>query len=69
MIKTFFVLWVFIGNPGNGTQSIATDHYVTLAECQAARAVILSHTRSNSAWSSDLVKSDKIVCLEATVIE
>ena len=64
MIKTFFVLWVWIGS-GN-SQTLAVDHYSTKAECEAAKSAITIHHADS--WYGSSLKQN-MVCLEATVKE
>lgn len=63
MTKTFFVLWIWIGS-GN-TQTMAMDHFATLAECEAAKVAIAKHYPG---YYGDKIK-DNMVCLEAKVTE
>lgn len=57
-MKTFFVLWIWIGAYGN-----ATDHYETLKECEAARyAIAKSYAEISKDMTDRLLLSSK--CLE-----
>jgi hypothetical protein len=59
---TFFVLWIFIG--GGNSQAIATDHYSTLAECEAAKTAIVQVYGDNSFKD---IADKQVMCLEAKV--
>lgn len=63
MFETFFVLWIWAGSAGGRSQTIATDHYATLAKCEAARSAILSHAQQRSPHLRD----EHVACLEVTV--
>lgn len=63
MIKTFFVLWIWIGS--GHSQTIAMDHFATKAECEAAKVAIVEHYQG---FYMDKIK-DNMVCLEAKVTE
>lgn len=68
MVKTFFVLWIFIGS--GRTQTLSVDHYATQAECEAARTAILIHNRTEAGPGYyRYIEPEKIVCLEAKVME
>lgn len=64
-MKTFFVLWIWAG-VGN-SQTMAIDHYATLAECEAAKEAIVNHYGKDS-WSGSKLY-DNAECLEAKVRE
>jgi hypothetical protein len=60
--SVFYVLWILI--EGGRSDAVATDHYATLKECEAARAAILE------VYSDDYferVSKRQIMCLEAKV--
>lgn len=60
---SFFVLWIFI-EAGSNAQAIATDHYDTLAECEAAKAAIIGLYEQNYFKPFN---SDRINCIKAEV--
>lgn len=59
-MKIFYVLVILTGS-GHG-ESFGVDHYSTLAECEAAKAVITEHVEDTSPFFDK-----KIFCLEAKV--
>lgn len=64
-MKTFFVLWIMLGF--SKSQTLAIDHFETMAECQAAanQFVVEYNARQNYSW--EMIEDDAANCFKVEV--